>query len=51
MLFPVTVRTKKVLRSGKNERHYFLLLKCVFYACFMLAGSWQKRLLGRDLSE
>ena len=41
-LFPVTVRKNRVGRSVKKIfLQYFLGQKCVFYACFLLIGSWE----------
>ena len=39
-LFPVTVRKKGFEGRKKIEGVTFFLLKCVFYACFVLIGSW-----------
>ena len=39
-LFPVKVKKKRICRSVK---YIFFVQKCVFYACFMLIGSWKGR--------
>ena len=43
-LFPVTVRKNRV---GRSVKYLFLdnifVQKCLYYACFMLIGSWRGR--------
>ena len=42
MILFVSCNGLKKNRVGRSVKIFFFGQKCVFYACFMLIGSWEK---------